>query len=275
MSAITTRLQALNFESQEIRQAIIDASPQRSTDISDYYDIAQPKTVLSPRSVQDSNFEPYYERPVIQPRTSSMLLEERCNEEQGLADPSIDPVAITLKLVRKICEVDCTCKCHESFRSRTPRMLDSIFGSLFLGYEASPFASRSCQNPYCGRSSTTLSYTFPRWFVNRPIAFTMISHQLSSGPEMLLRISQVRPGDSRIFICAHDGYLEEAQSLLETRQASVADTNTYGATALSVSNSVSLYKISNMFVRLHLHIVEWQLLNYYYVQALTNIMKMR
>ena len=143
------------------------------------------------------------------------------------------PYITTFEIARNSCGPRCDCTCHRRFRFRSPGFLDAVFGSLFLGYQASPWFSQGCRHGRCRRSSTRLQYMFPKWFVKRSVALTIACSQ-PKGPELILRFLRLRPSDAFIFVCARYGYYHELKRLLENGEASVVDIDEYNQTALNV-----------------------------------------
>ena len=143
------------------------------------------------------------------------------------------PYITTFEIARNSCGPRCDCTCHRKFRFRSPGFLNAAFGTLFLGYQASPWFSQGCRNGRCRRSSTRVQYMFPKWFVKRSVALTIACSQ-PKGPELILRVSRLRPRDAFIFICAENGYYHELRRLLENGEASVVDIDEYNQTPLSV-----------------------------------------
>ena len=143
------------------------------------------------------------------------------------------PYITTFEIARNSCGPRCDCTCHRKVRFRSPGFLDAVFGSLFLGYQASPWFSQRCRNGRCRRSSTRIQYMFPKWFVKRSIALTIACSQ-PKGPELLLRVLRLRPSDAFIFVCARRGYYHELKRLLDDGEASVVDVNEDNQTALTV-----------------------------------------
>ena len=147
------------------------------------------------------------------------------------------PFITTFEITRNSCGSHCDCTCHRKFRFRSPDFLDSVFGTLFLGYQASPWFSQGCRNGRCRRSSTKLQYMFPKWFVKRSVALTIACSQ-PKGPELILRVLRLRPNNALVFFCAQYGYLDELKRLLENGKASLLDIDGYNRTALHVRLNV-------------------------------------
>lgn len=148
--------------------------------------------------------------------------------------------ATTFDLTLSSCGLKCTCTCHKRTRFRSPQFLNSIIGSLFLGYNASPLLGQRCNKEYCRSPSTDVTYTyaFPRWFVDRVVVFKMSSN-LPKGPELCIRLARMRPGNADIFVAAAEDYddIRHVERLLLTGGASVLDIDPNGSTALEVKNT--------------------------------------
>ena len=135
------------------------------------------------------------------------------------------------------CGPYCDCPCHRNqtiSHTQTPRLLDQIIGSLFLGYSATPTFTAQCVMTCRRRASQKrirVSYFFPTWFYWRAISAAMTLSD--SGPELILRIPKARPSDWKIFGRAANNEIHLLRQLLITKQASPTDTNAFnGMTAL-------------------------------------------
>ena len=139
------------------------------------------------------------------------------------------------------CDLDCGCTCHKTKRSRSPKFLDLVLGSIFIGYRMSPIFTSSCSNLDCQMKATKITYTyaFPDWFM-KGVLHTSISFDRSKGPELNLRVMNVRPRFTPAFtaITFDKGKdakaLANVQKLMDLREASVLDVNPDGDTLLSV-----------------------------------------
>ena len=154
----------------------------------------------------------------------------------------------TFELIRNSCELSCSCTCHKISRSRSPKSMATIVGSLFLGYNAVPWFSRKCDSAFCRSHSSKLTYTyaFPRWFVDRVIILKLSNTKIG-GPELCLRLARMRPDNSRIFVAV--GYesdevaVHHVKRLLLAGEASVLDVTSEGETALQVNTNVLIVEI--------------------------------
>ena len=146
--------------------------------------------------------------------------------------------SLSSSLAHKVCNLDCVCACHRKKYFRSPNILNTILGSLFLGYKALPWSPQKCDQPYCRSHATRVTYAFPPWLLRRAISVSMAySHQ--RGPDLCLRVMKVRPGDANIFTAVFRGTRHHIQRLLDHNEASVCDVDPAHNTALQVSPGLS------------------------------------
>ena len=175
---------------------------------------------------------------VILRKPSNLSHDSYETPRQGFARSEITTFDLTLSS----CGLKCTCACHKRTRFRSPQFLNSMFGSLFLGYNALPLLGQKCNKEYCRSPSTDITYTyaFPRWFVNRVVVFKM-SKNVPKGPELCIRLARMRPNNANIFLAVSQTSDEVAvrhiERLLLNGGASVLDVNSGGSTVLQVKNS--------------------------------------
>ena len=226
-------LGTMRLESRNSGTSRIEAAPQPATeneDPSEQAPMGSPKPVhvghgmeLDPDTVTGT--EKHASLPnVVLANTASAKFEQQ-------------PYITTFEITRNSCGSRCDCTCHRKLRFRSPGFLDAVFGTLFLGYQASPWFSQGCRNGRCRRSSTRVQYMFPTWFVKRSVALTIACSQ-PKGPELILRISRLRPDSAFVFVCAQMGYYDELKRLLENGEASVVDIDGHNNTALSVRHNL-------------------------------------
>lgn len=99
--------------------------------------------------------------------------------EQFIRGPDMFPYSqSTLRIqtsAHTACRPLCACVCHKESRLQTPRWMDSIMGSLLLGYSGVPtisYLSTKCTETLCHRNQSPLinaQYCFPSWFLRRAI----------------------------------------------------------------------------------------------------------
>ena len=120
-----------------------------------------------------------------------------------------------------------------------------MLGSIMVGYNTIPGLAQRCNDPSCKGQSTNITYTyaFPEWFVRRVVYFNFKNEQLK-GPELCLRIVNVRPSNANIFIALQDDreefVLEHTKRLLLAGEASVLDVNPEGESILLVGEVLFL-----------------------------------
>lgn len=110
----------------------------------------------------------------------------------------------SFKLKRNRCDLACRCVCHRRSQFKSPRSLNDLLGSLFVGYQTSPWSAQTCSNSDCRRRSKKLTYiyAFPQWLLARILLVNMAYDQ-SKGPEFSLRVMRVRPFHTGIFWQLH------------------------------------------------------------------------
>ena len=154
-----------------------------------------------------------------------------------LADLELANSPTTINFYQNVCDADCTCACHASYsRIKSPSLFSSLFGSLFIGYRASPLATQSCSLSTCraNATKTTFMYTFPPWLMKRTIAM-MYSSTCSKGPEFLLRVLRVIDAKAiHNMMRRFDQIitLEKVKHMLDIGQGSVLDVDEHGCTYL-------------------------------------------
>ena len=143
------------------------------------------------------------------------------------------------KLTRNSCDSACRCVCHRRSQFKSPRSLNALLGSLFVGYQASPWSSQTCSNSDCRRRSKkfTYVYAFPGWFLARILVVDM-AYSLSKGPEMCLRVMRVRSEGFNPFwdwkLPTRTSAAHHLERLLSDGEISVLDIDTQGYTLLHV-----------------------------------------
>ena len=226
-------LGTMRLEPRISRTSRIDTASQAATENED---LSEQAPTGSPQSV------PVGEGTEMNPNTVGGFVKHGSLPGVVLASPGSaefeqQPLITTFEVTRNSCELHCDCTCHRRLRFRSPRFLDAVFGTLFLGYQASPWFAKGCRNGRCRRSSTRLQYMFPKWFVKRSVALTIACSQ-PEGPELILRVLRLRPDNAFVFVCAQYGYHDELQRLLENGEASLLDVDRYSRTALHVRLNV-------------------------------------
>jgi hypothetical protein len=135
------------------------------------------------------------------------------------------------------CDPWCKCACHAKKDISSPHFLESIIDRLLLGYTGFIKSSRPCTRLACRRRSDLqgqIRYRFPVWFLSWNIT-AFIASRPAQTPEMLLRVSRVRPyGDTDLFRFSTSGDVQRIHALFMSHQASPLDVQPDGRTALHV-----------------------------------------
>ena len=150
-------------------------------------------------------------------------------------------IQIRASCYRRTCRPWCSCLCHVRGSVRTPGIMKTFMGSLFLGYSGVPGITQPCNETQCRRRSSTrfiLSYQFPEWFWTRALFASFVKSTMF-GPEMLLRVQTTIPWASETYNFCVDGNVKGLQRLFEEGCASPFDVDPRGASLLLVSISLS------------------------------------
>ena len=134
--------------------------------------------------------------------------------------------AIRMRFLRKRkCDLWCHCRCHTYVRAQTPEVLQSILGTLFVGYAGLPALGPPCSYIKCRRASEgylQINYYFPPWFLARIVSLSM-RFQDSKIPNISMRVLNVRDSYENIFRSALVNDAESVLYQLTVGQASVLD----------------------------------------------------
>lgn len=179
-------------------------------------------------------------------RSSQSLNEAHSMQAEHGSGPVLSPLFASdsrtarITLMRSSC-VACGYPDSRQLNLKSPNFLNSILGSLFVGYRTSPWSKQACDHIDCRQASTTLTYTyiFPQWLLNR-VFFSKMVYNSSRGPELCLRVMRVRPADADIFLALwthvpHSSRLDHVKRLLNDGQGSVLDVGPDNYSVLSVS----------------------------------------
>lgn len=147
----------------------------------------------------------------------------------------------TFRIEKSTCDMQCPCSCHQRLQKRNPYLVNAVLGSLFSGYQVSPWSIQRCDNVYCGNRSMryTYEYTFPRWFTRHTVLI-ILAQSVNRGPEMCLRVMKSVPAKARIFAAAESGKMALVRQLLSQGKASVDDVDEHGHTPLHVSQCLDI-----------------------------------
>ena len=133
------------------------------------------------------------------------------------------------------CKRACSCVCHSVYRVKTPVVLQSLVGSLFVKSHGLYGMNQACNEYSCQRSSTAtvrISYRFPDWLLSRMVSSYITSNRLS-GPQVSLAVPRIVSNKSDIFSYAFAGDIDGITKLLRAGLASACDiSNVWGYTPL-------------------------------------------
>ena len=183
--------------------------------------------------------------PNLNPTTNSDTPEDQAT---ALCRSSSQPLSntIPIKLARNSCDLACGCVCHQRSRFKSPRSLNALLGSLFVGYQASPWSTPTCSNSDCRQRSKkfTYFYAFPQWFLARILLVDMAYSQ-SRGPELCLRVMRVRPRDTGGFkvlgaMSRGEKTIHHLKRLFNDGEISVLDVDTENIAILHVISRLYL-----------------------------------
>lgn len=168
--------------------------------------------------------EPIVQRLLIQPQSSGdHSSSQRTREPSPNAktrddiDTSIPASSMTM----------CQCCCHYKHLSRSPRVVDRIFGSLFTVYSGVSNAAPRCNVSGCAQScagpdiALSLTYLFPSWLLSWGISLKFT--QATAGFNHNFRVIQYVEYSSPIFRCAYEGDVPRMKALLKGRLESPFD----------------------------------------------------
>lgn len=144
---------------------------------------------------------------------------EPSSEARNESDMKNSTVASSAKM--------CQCCCHYKCLSRSPRVVDRIFGTLFAIYSGVSSAAPRCNVSACAQScagpdiALSLTYLFPPWLLSWGI--NMKFTQATRGFNHNFRLIQNVEYSSPIFRCAYEGDVSRMKALLKGRLGSPFD----------------------------------------------------
>ena len=134
---------------------------------------------------------------------------------------------------RQRCRRFCKCACHHPKNIRSTKFLESLVGSLLIGYTGLPILQSanmtSCQN--CSVSTANIIYTFPSWLCG-VMVYSAVRLWQKSGPELLLRCMRIRSFSSPCFQAIVRVDKDHVIRLLTEGKASILDVDENGRSIL-------------------------------------------
>lgn len=123
------------------------------------------------------------------------------------------------------CESWCPCACHKHQHAQSWSFLRPFFGSLYAGYSGMPVLSPKCNVGMCKGMSAgylKIDYLFPSWFTARAVSIAVLTSP-SYGPELCLRILNVRSAFDTTFRLCVTGDCAALEQMIKSGKASVLD----------------------------------------------------
>ena len=250
MKQLSVSLTCLDTTVHETRDGIVSdiQSSFRQTDcINEQNQISHIAEEASSRvSLRDVSGRSFNDRSNGHTRSSRSLNEAYSIQAEHESGPVLSPLFASdsrtarITLMRSSC-VACGYPDSRQLNLKSPNFLNSILGSLFVGYRVLPWSKQACDHIDCRQDSTTLTYTyiFPQWLLNR-VFFSKMVYNSSRGPELCLRVMRVRPNDADIFLVLgtyvpHSSRLDHMKRLLNDGKGSVLDVLANNQSMLRVS----------------------------------------
>ncbi|KAF4981976.1 hypothetical protein FZEAL_2322 [Fusarium zealandicum] len=146
--------------------------------------------------------------------------------------PKPEPVPPTLLALpasrvsakRPLCSPECKCACHLRRTFQAVPMLETILGRLFVGYSGLSLRSQKCDLETCEQqqpSPTTLTYFFPRWFVDSAISVAL--SQSVGTPTLNIKVRRPCSETNRLFALSRCEGVDGIRELFSSRAASPDD----------------------------------------------------
>lgn len=132
------------------------------------------------------------------------------------------------------CEISCRCVCHKKNYWKSPLSFNRLLGSLLIGYDPLPTACDYSQCTRKARSMTVVSYTFPRWCIDRILSITV----QNPGADVRFRVLRVRPNESEIFSAVECHDTDKVRELLTDGRATILDVNEDGESLLTIALTI-------------------------------------
>jgi hypothetical protein len=132
----------------------------------------------------------------------------------------------------------CSCRCHRILNLKSPQALSSSVGDVTIRFRAE---RSGCNESSCTRrnkSTTIITYRFPKWLTNSAIHFSLASTALSV--QSNLKTLRIIPDSAEIFGAVSTGDLLGMQRLFELGKASVHDVDQHNWTLLHVRTLLTL-----------------------------------
>lgn len=127
------------------------------------------------------------------------------------------------------CRLGCSCTCHVQTKSSTPRLVDRVFGQLFVGYAGLPLVNAKCNTSSCEKNQAahvSVEYWFPLGFVWSKIVRLQMTYQPHMGPQFELNTLRRVPDSAQCVNFALNGNIDGLKDLFKRGLASPRDVST-------------------------------------------------
>ena len=149
-------------------------------------------------------------------------------ETQHERDDISDDLSVRVSQYRS-CRPGCHCVCHVQSGSSSPRLVDRVFGQIFVGYAGLPFMNSECDTPSCEKSQKSqisVEYWFPLGFVWSKILRVQLTYQPHIGPHFDLTTLRRVPDSAQCVNFALNGNIDGLKDLFRRGLASPRDVST-------------------------------------------------
>lgn len=131
---------------------------------------------------------------------------------------------------RCMCSEWCSCICHRKSSFRSPWILRSMFGDVFVDYSTPGLACNECRCRRQTISSLRMTFHLPRYLIHRYISMGCRYTPLE-GAAFSIRVPRVMPWGHLLWNYADHGNIIAVQGLFSMGKSSPYDTNLYGSNA--------------------------------------------
>jgi hypothetical protein len=156
----------------------------------------------------------YSQTDALIPRRSKKLHPAALNQLAHITSlDSTGSDVFSLQVLEYSCHSWCSCACHKPIRFNTPKYLNSVIGSLFVGYNGLPISRPACTEQACLRASAfkaNVTYHFPKWLLAWGIIATFSAN---NAPAVSLTAVRARFTGDDIFTMALNGDVQGIQGL--------------------------------------------------------------
>lgn len=142
----------------------------------------------------------------------------------------------------------CSCICHRKSSFKSPWILKSIFGSIFIDYS---IPSLVCNEHSCRRGSVSsfrMTFHLPGYLIDRYIAMVWKYAPLD-GPAFSMRMPRVMPWTHLLWNYANNGDIVAIQRLFSEGKASPYDMNLRGGNALIYAATRRNVKLGQLLIQ--------------------------